>query len=338
MDFNQVKEILSEKKKVVIFTHKNPDGDAIGSSLALSRYLSNKHEVTIIYPDKFPNNFKWVFEETDSILCFDEKSEEATTVIEESEFIFCLDFNHLNRVGDKLEKVIAQQKKPKALIDHHPQPSDFADFIVSDTASSSTCELVYSFLENLKGDSLFGLKIIEPIYIGISTDTGNFTYNSSNPNTFLIIADMLKQGFDKDKINKQLYGNNRSQRLKLLGFCLNRKLRILKKQRTAYITLTNKEKERFNFEKGDSEGFVNMILDIKGIEFAAFIAENEENIRMSFRSKYHFDTNKFARNYFNGGGHLHASGGTSYMDMEKTVMKFEEAVEKEKERIFGIRS
>lgn len=331
---NALKELIEGKKKFVILTHKSPDGDALGSSIGWSRFLKSNYQVDvkIVYPDAFPKSFLWMFNEADCFTTFESDEELSKKYIDEAEAVFCLDFNALSRLGEQLESYVRSSVTPKVLIDHHPYPEDFPVISFSDTSMSSTSEFVFKIASEINPEAI-QVDVMEACYVGISTDTGNFTYNSSNPQCFRIVADMMAKGLDKDSINKKIYGSNREQRLRLLGHILNDKLVILRPYKAAYISLTYQERQDFGYEKGDTEGFVNMVLDMEGIEFAIFVSENEENIRLSFRSKFHFNTNQFARTYFDGGGHVHASGGSSNLDMPQTLAKLEECIEKEKNEI-----
>jgi bifunctional oligoribonuclease and PAP phosphatase NrnA len=210
----------------------------------------------------------------------------------------------------------------RILIDHHPNPSDFADIIISDTLASSTAELVLRFIELAGEPGLIDNVIATCLYAGIMSDTGSFNYNSSQPETYRVLAELLKRGIDKDFIYSMVYDNYSENRMRLLGYCLLEKMVVLPEHKTAYISLSLKEKKQYNYLRGDAEGFVNYPLSIRGIVFVAFFMENDDHVKLSFRSKGGFDTNKFAQENFDGGGHINASGGESKLSLPEAINKF----------------
>ncbi len=319
---NDVKEILSTKKKISIVCHRNPDGDAYGSSLALYHYLKNKHNVTVISPNDCPNFLKWLPDE-DKIVIFEKETAKATKILENSEVVFTLDFNALHRTGDLTEKVLQKINPTFIMIDHHQQPEDYAAIQFSDTSKSSTCEMVYDFIANLGDSDTINKEIATCIYTGIMTDTGSFRFPSTTPHTLRIAANLLEKGADNAKIYNNVMDNNSLNRMKLLSKALDN-LELLPEYKTAYITLSQKELNQFNFEKGDTEGFVNYALSIKDVVFAVIFIEDKQQkiIKMSFRSKGNFSVNEFARKHFNGGGHTNAAGGRSTSSLKETVTKF----------------
>ncbi len=332
---NRVKEILQTKKKIAIVCHRNPDGDAYGSSLALYHYLKDKHDVTVVSPNDCPNFLKWLPGEKDIVVL--EKAEaKATKILEESDVIFTLDFNALHRTGDATEKVLKKIKPTFIMIDHHQQPDDYAQIKFSDTSKSSTCEMVYDFIADLGDSDKVNKEIATCIYTGIMTDTGSFRFPSTTPHTHLIVADLLKKGADNAKIYNNVMDNNSLDRMKLLSKALDN-LVLLKELKTAYITLSQKELNDFNFEKGDTEGFVNYALSIKDVVFAVIFIEDKQQgiIKMSFRSKGQFSVNEFARKHFNGGGHTNAAGGRSTKSLDKTVSEFLEVLPNYKTQILN---
>lgn len=319
---NKVKEILNTKQKISIVCHRNPDGDAYGSSLALYHYLKDTHDVTVISPNDCPNFLKWLPGEKD-IVVFEKEEEKATAILQKSDVVFTLDFNALHRTGDRMEKALQNLNPKFIMIDHHQQPDDYAQVQFSDTSKSSTCEMVYDFIENLGDSDKVNKEIATCIYTGIMTDTGSFRFPSTTPHTHRIVANLLEKGADNAKIYNNVMDNNSLDRMKLLSKALDN-LVLLKKYKTAYITLSQKELNNYNFEKGDTEGFVNYALSIKDVVFAVIFIEDKQQgiIKMSFRSKGKFSVNEFARNHFNGGGHTNAAGGRSEISLEKTVEKF----------------
>jgi phosphoesterase RecJ-like protein len=317
-----VKEILKSKKKISIVCHRNPDGDAYGSSLALYHYLKERHQVTVISPNDCPSFLKWMPAEN-KIVVFEKEADRATKILEQSDIVFTLDFNALHRTGEMTEKILQKINPTYIMIDHHQQPDDYAKIKFSDTSKSSTCEMVYDFIDGLGDSDKINKEIATCIYTGIMTDTGSFRFPSTTPHTHMIVAELIKKGADNAKIYNNVMDNNSLDRMKLLSKALDN-LVLLKEFKTAYITLSQRELNNFNFEKGDTEGFVNYALSIKDVVFAVIFIEDKHQgiIKMSFRSKGNFSVNEFARTHFNGGGHTNASGGRSSKPLNQTVKKF----------------
>lgn len=308
-------------KKIAIITHRNPDGDAIGSILALGGILKKiKHQVGMVVPNDFPEFLKWMPGSGD-ILVFNKEKEKTSKLLNDAELIFALDFNDLSRVKE-FEEIIAGHQEYKVFIDHHPEPGNVADLMISSTKVSSTAELVYFFLHQMKLDQFIDKDIATCIYTGIMADTGCFSFNSSNPETYHAVSDLLKYGIEKDKIYGEVYDNFSYNRMRLMGYCLNEKMQYLPEFRTAFISLSSAELKKYNFTVGDSEGFVNLPLSIKGVIFSALFIENKDRIRISFRSKGNFAVNKISAEHFNGGGHMNAAGGELFESLEKSVEKF----------------
>ncbi|WP_025666272.1 DHH family phosphoesterase [Aquimarina megaterium] len=322
IEINKVRGLLSSSKNIVIVTHKNPDGDAIGSSLALYHYLiSLGHNVTVITPNDYPLFLKWMPGEN-TILKYDNDTKIALSKIENADLIFTLDFNHFSRSGD-MENVLAKTETSFIMIDHHQQPANYAKFTYSDPGMSSTCQMIYHFIEKLDDLDKITSEVATCIYVGIMTDTGSFRYRSTTSTTHKVIADLIDRGADNTRIHENIYDTNTLSKIQLKGVALNN-LRVLPEYKTAYITLSQKELDQHNFKKGDTEGFVNFGLSIKGIKFAAIFIENkgEEIIKISLRSKGDFSVNEFSRNHFEGGGHNNAAGGRSNLSLSNTVEKF----------------
>jgi len=321
-DISNIKVLLNTPKKIVIVPHKNPDGDAIGSTLGLYHYLLNyNHNVCIIAPNDYPKFLKWMPHEA-SILKYDAQTKTCNTIINQAEIIFTLDFNALNRTGD-MEAVLAQSDSIKIMIDHHQQPDDYAQFTYSDVTMSSTCEMVYNFIDFLEDTSKIDSNIATCLYTGIMTDTGSFRFQSTTSNTHKIIANLIDKGAQNAQIHNAIYDTNSFNRLQLLGRALSN-LKVLPEYNTAYITLSQEELISFNFEKGDTEGFVNYALSLERIIFAAIFIEDQKQkiIKISLRSKGAFSVNAFSRINFEGGGHTNAAGGRSELSLNETVEKF----------------
>ena len=320
--FEDLKAFLEESKKIVIVGHRNPDGDAMGSTLALKHYLDKKgHCCTVVMPNAYPEFLNWL-PDADKTYLFDWQNKQAKRAIHNSEIIFLLDLNALHRVGNDMQNTLEAYQKDFAMIDHHQQPDD-VKYMYSDTEICSTCQMVYQFIEMNNDLDSIDANIATCLYTGIMTDTGSFRFRSTTSTTHRIIADLIDKGAENDRIHNNVYDANSYNRLLLLGQALSN-LQILPNYKTAYITLTDAEKKRFDFQKGDSEGVVNYALSLKGIIFAAIFIEDKEQgiIKISFRSKGKFSVNQFARNHFDGGGHDNAAGGRSELDMAKTITKF----------------
>ena len=325
--FDELKKFLETPKNIVIVGHRNPDGDAVGSTLALGHYLSKKgHNSTVVMPNDYPDFLHWL-PGSDKTYRFDWQNKQSQRAIQKSDIIFLLDFNALHRVGSNMQKTLEEYSKDFAMIDHHQQPDD-VKYMYSDVSICSTAQMVYQFIDMNKDVDLIDKDIATCLYTGIMTDTGSFRFRSTTSTTHRIIADLIDKGAENDRIHNNVYDANSYNRLLLLGQALSN-LQILPSYKTAYITLTDEEKKRFDFQKGDTEGVVNYALSLKGIIFAAiFIEDKEQNIiKISFRSKGKFSVNQFARNHFEGGGHDNAAGGKSHLSMEETVTKFSSLLE-----------
>ncbi|AYN68501.1 bifunctional oligoribonuclease/PAP phosphatase NrnA [Euzebyella marina] len=322
---NAVKELLSRPQKIVIVPHKNPDGDAIGSALALWHYLTGiGQETSVIVPNDYPKFLKWM-PGCGSIINFERENTQAKEKIDGSTLIFTLDFNHLGRIG-QMEKPLQEKvgQIPFVMIDHHQAPSDYAEVMYSDVNMSSTCQMVYNFIESIDTVDKVTPEIANCLYTGIMTDTGSFKFRSTNGRTHRIVADLIDRGAENTEIHHRVFDTNTPERLRLLGCALNN-LVILKEYRTAYITLSQQELDAHNFQKGDTEGFVNYGLTLEDVIFAVIFIENKEEgiIKISLRSIGDFSVNEFARNHFDGGGHNNAAGGRSELSLEDTATHFE---------------
>ena len=318
----ELKKILSTPKKVVIVPHKNPDGDAMGSTLGLCQFLKKLgHTATVIAPNDYPDFLKWI-PGTEDVLIHEMDTKTSEAHILSADLIFTLDFNALHRCG-AMGTPIANAKAIKIMIDHHQQPDTYAQYVYSDVSMCSTSQMVYHFIEKMERLDLIDIATGEALYTGIMTDTASFRFPLTTSTTHKVIAHLIDIGVEKSKIHNAVYDTNSFGRLQLLGCAMNN-LRFLENHHTAYITLTNKELDAHGFKKGDTEGVVNYGLSLKGAKFAAIFIEHQEEsiIKISFRSKGDFDVNKFARNHFNGGGHNNASGGRSNLNLEDTITKF----------------
>ena len=275
-------------------------------------------------PNDLPHFLDWM-EGVDRILIFQDQEERIRKELEQADMVFYLDFNDPGRLG-KIQPVLEKLDVTRILVDHHPEPECKADHVFSVQDVSSTAELVYQLIEGLGDLALVDTLIATCLYVGIMTDTGCFSFNSSWPRTYEIVADLLLRGIDKDRIFSLVYDHYTADRMRLLGYSLKEKLVILPALRTAYISLTRDELERYNHAIGDTEGFVNYPFSVKDIRVSALFIEKEDHVKISFRSKGDFPINAFAEKYFNGGGHKNAAGGESYVGLENTVRTFENMI------------
>ncbi|MBW6491544.1 MAG: bifunctional oligoribonuclease/PAP phosphatase NrnA [Lentimicrobium sp.] len=314
--------MLTNQNKILITTHYNPDGDALGSSFALCRYLKNKgYQVSVLVPNEYPGFLAWMPGNKD-VIVYSKNSETADILIDEADLIFCLDYNAIQRVNlftEKLEKSSAI----KVLVDHHLQPEPQFDFVFSVINTSSTSELIYDLINAMGDKHLIDKEIANCLYVGIMTDTGSFSFACNHPHTYEVVAELVRIGVDTEQVHRLVYDTYSEHRMRLLGYCLSEKLQVMHNFSSAYIWLTKEDMKRFNVQSGDTEGIVNYALSIKGISFAAFFTEKRDRIRISFRSKGDFSVNTFAREHFNGGGHRNAAGGDSFMNMQETLKTFE---------------
>lgn len=318
----QLQALLSKPKKIVIITHPHPDGDAMGSSFALYNYLIQlKHSAWVISPTSYPEYLNW-FPGIRTILVHPNHKEFIHKSIANAQIIFCLDFNHLQRIPE-LGDAIAQSKAKKVLIDHHQQPEDFADFSLSDILASSTAELIFRFIEMLGDEPKINKDIATCIYTGMMTDTGSFQYSCTTPQVHRIAARLLEKEIDFVAIHNRVNNSYSQDRIKLLGFCLSERIKFFPEYHAAMIWLSQEDIQKFQLKPGETEGMVNYPLKVKGINFSVFITDRINQIKLSFRSIGKFDVNQMAREHFNGGGHINASGGQSKDTLENVLQKLE---------------
>lgn len=327
-DIQAIQLLLATPKKITIIPHRGPDGDAMGSTLALYHFLlKNNHQPTVIAPNDFPDFLAWL-PGSETVKIFEKDTENCTKILEEAELIFTLDFNAFHRTGE-MEHTLAKLTAPFIMIDHHQEPDDYAAYTYSDTSFGSTCEMIYNFISFLNKKEDLDKTIATCIYTGILTDSGSFRFPGTTGNTHRIIAELIDLGVENTQIPVLLFDNSSYSRLQLLGRALQN-MKVLEEHKTSYTSLTQEELDSFDYVKGDTEGIVNYGLSIKGIVFTAIFIENKDEkiIKISFRSQGGFDVNQFARDHFNGGGHSNAAGGRSDVSMEETLKKFEDLVTK----------
>ncbi|WP_034059673.1 DHH family phosphoesterase [Lacinutrix jangbogonensis] len=321
-DIMEIKALLAAPKKIAIIPHKNPDGDAIGSTLGLLLYLLQlNHEAKIIAPNDFPDFLKWL-PSVETIAIHETEKETTEAFISAADIIFTLDFNAFHRTGN-MTSVLTNSKGVKIMIDHHQQPDDYAKFMFSDVSMSSTCEMVYHFLDKLDALDKLNAEIATCLYVGIMTDTGSFRFRSTTSTTHKIIASLMDKGADNTQIHNNVYDTNSYNRMQLLGCALSN-LKVLPEHKAAYITLSQKELRDLDYKKGDTEGFVNYALSLDKTVLAAIFIEDKKQgiIKISLRSKGDFSVNELSRTHFEGGGHTNAAGGKSDTSLESTVEKF----------------
>lgn len=322
-----LKKLIGGAESICITAHKSPDGDAVGSSLALWWYLKAiGKEASVVLPDGYAE-FLGFLPGADEIVIYDQQKEEATKSITGADLIFCLDYNQLNRTG-AMQDILAQQKgsKPFVLIDHHQDPADFPDVLISDTASCSTAQLIYRVIDALGDRDKIDSNAAKGMYCGIMTDSGSFRFPAVTPETHEITADLLRKGADHAAVHRAVYDTNLLDRLRLVGYALSEKLVVMEEHHAAYISLSAEELEKFNYRPGDTEGLVNQALSIKGVNFAAFIREGNNQIKLSLRSQGQFRVNEIAAKYFNGGGHHNAAGGAMSARLDDVIDKFIDVV------------
>ncbi len=320
---------LVRAEKIVIVSHVSPDGDAMGSSLGLYHYLEGQEKtVNVIMPNAYPDFLCWMPGAKD-VIRYDKYKEYADELISQADVMFCLDFNALKRLDKMADAVLAFSGR-KVMIDHHLYPEDFCRIIISHPDRSSTSELIFRLICQLGAFDEITKECAECIYTGMMTDTGGFTYNSNDREIYFIISELLSKGVDKDEIYRKVFHSYSVDRMRLMGFVLYEKLQVFPEFHASLITLSDKEQRRFGFNKGDTEGFVNIPLQIKDMRFSVFLREDKDAgiIKVSLRSVGDFPCNKIANEYFGGGGHLNASGGEFYGTMTEAVELFKIALVK----------
>ena len=326
-EISEIKELLASSKKIAIIPHRSPDGDAMGSTLALYHFLIKmNHQVTVVAPNDFPDFLAWL-PASERVVIFENETHLASKIITDAALVFTLDFNALHRTGLAMEAFLKELDTTFIMIDHHQSPDLYAKYTYSDTNFGSTCEMIYNFIEKLNQLNCIDKDIATCIYTGILTDSGGFRYPKTTSNTHRIAAELIDSGAENTEIPNLLFENNSFSRLQLLGRAMQN-LKVFPELKTAYTTLSQQELNEYNYVKGDTEGFVNYGLTIKNINFAAIFIEHtdEKIIKISFRSQGDFDVNQFAREHFSGGGHINAAGGKSNKSLQQTIEKFESIV------------
>jgi phosphoesterase RecJ-like protein len=328
----ELKNELSGKKRILLSTHRSPDGDAVGSSLAMYHFLQSMgHEVSVSMPDPAPAFIQWL-PGYENIVVFKHSKDEFIQLLDKADIVFALDYNNFSRTGNELGTLLQESTALKIMIDHHQEPDESMDYKVWDVGASSTAQLCYDFMIALKGKEAITKEIGECLYTGIMTDTGSFRFATCTSHTMRIVAHLLDCGVDGNEIHQLVYDQNSIDRLHLMGYALE-KMILLEDYYTAYISLSSNELRKFNYQAGDTEGLVNKALSVKGVKVAALLTEKEGEIRFSLRSSAQFSVNEFSRRHFNGGGHYHAAGGTFNGTMEEACKQFEKCIKESKNEL-----
>lgn len=322
---DQAQELIASAQHIVLTAHVGADGDAVGSVMGMYHWLKGlgKQDVTPVLPDEFPVYFNWM-QDIDQVLRHDLEPEKVQQKVELADLIIMLDFNDIKRNG-AIGGLIEKSSAKKLLIDHHMFPSVQADLVISYPDASATCQLVYELVDGMGRKDALSKAGAECVYTGLMTDTGNFSYNSNDPELFLVVADLLRKGINKNQIYQDVNNFYSQHRLRFTGFCLQR-MQLFPEQHTALIYISSKELYRFQYKSGDAEGIVNMPLSIDGVFFSVLMREDKDKIKISFRSQGNFPCNEMASEFFNGGGHFNASGGESHDSLMATVERFKKVL------------
>lgn len=316
---------LDQVENIVCIAHKGPDGDAVGSTVALATFLNKMGKnAQVVLPNPAPPYLQFM-PKTDKIINHDNHPEQAKKLLAEADLIFCLDFNTPARVGT-LEKALVESKAYKVMIDHHLYPADFCNEIISKPEISSTCQMVFDFMATIDETLIYDQEIMTSIYTGILTDTGSFRFSSVDGRTHEIAQKFIDKGFDHERIHREIFDQNKIERMKLMGYCIHQKMEILEESSLGILTITQEELNEFSCEKSDTEGFVNMLLSLEGVEVAGFFIQQGEMTKLSFRAVGNWNVNEIMSEYFEGGGHKSAAGGQFKGDPEETVHFFYENV------------
>jgi phosphoesterase RecJ-like protein len=326
IDPTEFRKLLADKPEILITMHKGPDGDAIGSSLGLYHFLKNKGiKATIIAPDDFPKFLKWLPACDEVIIC-EHHSHKAQRAVDNADLILCLDFNHPSRMG-AFEEMVSKSGKTKYVIDHHQDPDDFADKYYVDSEASSTAEMIYRLISEMEETDFIDQDAAISLYTGLVTDTGSFRFSSVSPYVLHMAANLMALGIDHVRIYDEIFDNSSLDQLRLRGYALSEKTHVIGETGAAYISLSEEELKRFNYQSGDTEGLVNYALSIEGVHVAGFFYERDGYVKLSLRSKGKVEVNKIASALFEGGGHKMAAGGRSDLSLEDSVAKFIEVAE-----------
>ena len=332
-NLNQLKEFLSQPKKIVITTHYKPDADALGSSLGLAAYLKKLgHTVQVVSPSDYPKFLHWL-PDNKEVLVFDKNNEKKVAeLVNQAELICYLDFSCYGRL-EQMAAIFEKAQKDVLLIDHHINPSIVAKFNFHNVKAAATAQLIYELIVALEDKNKIDAQIGECLYAGILTDTGSFKHPSTTKDVHIIAGELIDIGVNTTKVHNRIYDNNSEERLRFLGYVLSKKLKVLHEYRVAYITITAEELKAYHSQTGDTEGVVNYALSIEGMVLAVIMIDRPDSVKLSFRSVGNFSVNDFAKAYFNGGGHKNAAGGSSSLNLEETEQKFLGLIKQHKEQL-----
>ena len=333
LSLQQIFPLLSQPRKVVITFHQKPDGDAMGSALGLYHFLIQLgHKVTVISPTNWASFLSWM-PGTNTVLDYERHTDESNSAIDSAEWIYCLDFNTLNRTK-RMEERLGNATADRILIDHHQEPQiDKFAYGESDTGKSSTCEMVFDFIVNSGHTDLINESIAECLYAGVMTDTGSFRFPATTASVHRMVATLKDKGLQHGKVHEALFDNFLENRFRFTGNVLLNRMEVFYEYNTALIAIPQADLIKYNIKTGDTEGLVNYPLSIKGIKLAAIVIDRGEERKSSFRSKGNFDVNTFARKYFNGGGHFNAAGGQNKESLDEVVAKFISAMKESREQL-----
>lgn len=325
----QMSQLISNSQTIIVTCHRSPDGDAIGSALGFAEFLrSVGKEPTVIVPDQYPDFLHWM-PNTEKIIRYDKHREKCDMLFQIADLVVCLDFNTPSRVDEMATALLATKGK-RILIDHHIGPNVPAEVTISNTEACSTCELVFRIVWQMGMFERQNKHFAIPVYCGMMTDTGGFTFNSTRPEIYFIIGELLTKHIDKDKIYRNVYHNYTESRIRLMGYVMYEKLVYIPERHAAYYTINREEQRRFNFIKGDAEGLVNIPQQIRGLKLSISLREDTEKnniVWVSLRSVDDFPCNLMAQQFFNGGGHLNASGGRIEGTIDEAVKVVKQAIE-----------
>jgi len=326
--YQQIIDSIRIAEHIVITAHQSPDGDSIGSSLGLYRFIQKLgKQVVVCHPDQSPSNFNWLSDIND-IIIFNKSPSVVIEKIKNADLLICLDYNKFSRTGVKMQRILEQFNKKTILIDHHIDPTINADLILNESDCCSTSQLIYQTIKKSNQHTLLNAHIVEPLYMGIVTDTGSFRYDTVSAQTHKIVAQMLELGIVHHKIHDKIFNNTSINQLNLWGHATTKKLKLTHNKKIAIIWLSKRELNRFKYQQGDLEGLVNIGLSINGVKVSVLLSQQDNKVRLSFRGSEGWSVNQIASEQFNGGGHKFAAGGTSTQSLQETLNTLEQQIPK----------
>ena len=317
----RLKDLLDQPRRLAIVTHFNPDGDAIGTSLGLMAVLRKwGHTVQVVLPNTAPAFLNWL-PGIGEVIAFDRDPEGAVRSLNEAELLFCLDFNRMDRVGG-LQEPLRALRIPRVLIDHHQDPDPSFEYLFSDTTACATCQMVYDLLVAMGRSGSIDEDAATCLYTGLVTDSGSFRFRSTTPHTMRVAGDLMDHGVNIERVHQAIMDDNSVERLRLLGFMLSQRMEVLPESHTTIITLSRADLEKHHNRPGDTEGFVNYGLSVRGVKLSAFFVERPDMVKVSLRSKGDLAVDRFLKEHFNGGGHANAAGGHTSETLDQAVARF----------------